>query len=82
MENEPDFRAASDKHLSVIRTKAQTDQAKAKRKETFKNNKHQQGASNSNYGKKWLTNGVDNILVLCDDIDKWAASNFVPGRTM
>ena len=44
-----DFR----KHVSSL---AQTDDAKAKRKQSFKNIKHQSGEKNSNFGKKWIYN--------------------------
>lgn len=39
---------------------AKTTQAKDKRKQTYKNIKHQLGEKNSQYGTMWITNGVSN----------------------
>jgi hypothetical protein len=36
------------------------ESAKIKRKESFKKIKHQQGEKNSQYGTKWITDGVEN----------------------
>lgn len=46
-------------HLCKIRDKALSKKAQTKRKETMRLNKHQQGKKNSQYGKMWITNGID-----------------------
>ena len=50
-----------------------TDEAKAKRLATFKEIKHQQGVSNSQYGTMWITNGTSNKKVPKDQAleDGW-----------
>jgi len=35
-----------------------------KRKEAFKNIQHQQGEKNSQFGKMWITNGIDSTRIL------------------
>ena len=46
--------------LRKLRKKANTTEAKKKRKETFKEINHQQGDRNSQYGTMWITNGISN----------------------
>lgn len=38
----------------------------AKKKEIFKEIRHQQGVKNSQYGKMWITNGIDSMSILKD----------------
>jgi len=60
--------------------KSKSPEALAKRKETFKKIKHQQGERNSNFGSFWVTNGKESM--------KWREENgvipdgFYRGRKM
>lgn len=44
----------------ILILESKTPEAIAKKKETFKGIKHQQGNKNSQYGTMWITNGTDN----------------------
>lgn len=50
-----------------------TSPARKKRKDTMRTNGHQQGSKNCNYGKCWITNGVDSIMISSNEVipDGW-----------
>jgi hypothetical protein len=50
-----------------------SDDIKNKRKETYRNIKHQQGKKNSQYGTMWITNGTESKKIKKDDLipDGW-----------
>ena len=47
-------------------SRAQSDEAKKKRKETLSKTGHQQGSKNSQYGTMWITNGESNRKIKAD----------------
>ena len=49
-----------------FKNKKHTEETKRKIGEA--NSRHQRGENNSNYGKMWITNGVDSKLILKTDI--------------
>lgn len=60
-------------YLSRVNTRAflgkhHSDITKNKMRETYKNNNHQQGTKNSQYGTMWITNGVENKKIKKDTI--------------
>jgi len=54
--------------LYEMSKKAQLPEAKAKRKITMEKNKHQQGSKNSQYGKMWITDGINNKKIKKEEI--------------
>ena len=65
-----------------IREKANSPEAMKKRKNTYEKNQHQQGNKNSQYGTRWITNGVDNKKVSKNDVDKWLTLGYTKGRKL
>jgi len=61
---------------------AQTPQARIKRKEALLAIKHQQGSNNSQYGTMWITNGIENIKIRKEEIDKYLIRGYNKGRTV
>lgn len=53
------------KHLAI--TAALSPESQQKRKETFKQIKHQQGPNNSQFGKMWITNGSHSYKINKND---------------
>lgn len=53
------YQERKDELIQLSRTK----QSIEKRKETYKRIAHQQGSSNSNYGKMWITDGTSSKLI-------------------
>lgn len=54
---------AGRQQLEFARQRANSPEAQAKRKKTFKEIGHAQGSKNSAYGKHWITNGTESRLV-------------------
>lgn len=46
----------------------------------IKNSMHQTGPNNSNYGKCWITNGVENKSIKKEDLDIWLQKGYYKGR--
>lgn len=65
---DPEFAERHRVNALNARIKAITPEVKAKRKETYKEIKHQQGTTNSQYGTMWITNGIDNKKIKSTDI--------------
>ena len=63
-----------------MRKRAETPQAIAKRKETYKKIAHQQGEKNSQFGTMWITNGVENIKIRKEELDKYLERGYNKGR--
>ena len=59
--NHTHFGARSNDH--EIRLRAQSSDARKKRKDTFSKINHQQGSNNSQFGKCWITNGIENLKI-------------------
>jgi hypothetical protein len=49
--------------LEIYRERLKSEESICKRKNTFKNIKHQQGEKNSQYGKMWITNEKDSYRI-------------------
>jgi hypothetical protein len=64
---DPEFAERHRVNALNARMKAITPEVKAKRKETYKEIKHQQGTTNSQYGTMWITNGIDNKKIKSTD---------------
>jgi hypothetical protein len=62
-----EFRQQVSKYACQANKLARTPAARAKRKETYKEIKHQQGTTNSQYGTMWITNGIDNKKIKSTD---------------
>jgi len=56
-----------------------TEEAQSKKRDTFKQNKHQQGTNNNQYGTYWITNGTNNKKV--SDISE-IPEGYRRGRTL
>lgn len=65
---DPEFAEQQRINSLTARIKAITPEVKAKRKETYKKIKHQQGAANSQFGTMWVTNGVTNKKIKSTDL--------------
>lgn len=63
-----------------MRKRAETPEAKAKRKETLKKIKHAQGEKNSQFGTMWITNGVENLKIRKEELDKYLERGYNKGR--
>ena len=61
-------------------SRASTEVAIEKRKNTFKERKHQQGSNNSQFGKRWVNNGVEVLKVNETEIDYYLLAGYVRGR--
>jgi hypothetical protein len=67
--------------LKEIGKKANTPEALFKKKETFKQIKHQQGENNSQYGTTWLYHPVyGNIKAKKEDIQIFLDKGYIKGR--
>ena len=53
-----------------------------KMKEKHKNNGHQKGSKNSQYGTCWITNGKENKKIKTEDIDKYLNLGYTKGRIL
>ena len=49
-------------------------------KQSLANKSFQQGSKNSNYGKCWITNGIDSITIKKEDSEKYLNSGWKRGR--
>lgn len=66
LKNNPEF-AESERLRRIEMSKlSKTPEALEKKKQTFIRTKHQQGEKNSQFGTKWITNGIEN-----KKIKKW-----------
>ena len=61
-------------------SKTLSDEANAKRKETFAKNGHQSGESNSQFGKCWINDGDKSIRVSKQDLSIWIEKGWKKGR--
>lgn len=69
--NDPDFKTKHLDNLRIARDKASDKNIQIKKKETFKNIKHQQGPKNSQYGSFWITDGSSNRKIRGDIPEGW-----------
>jgi hypothetical protein len=68
-------------HLAHCSKLANTEEALAKKKSTFKNIKHQQGKSNSQYGTCWVYNEkLENKKIKLECLEQYLLSGWVKGR--
>lgn len=65
-----------------IQSFAQSDQAKRKRKETLAKIDHQQGEKNSQFGKCWIKNNIENKKIRKDQLDFYLQNGWIKGRNM
>ena len=65
-----------------MRKRAETIEAKAKRKDTYKQIGHQQGEKNSQFGTMWITNGVENLKIRKEELDNYLIRGYNKGRTV
>jgi hypothetical protein len=63
-----------------MRRRAALPEAKAKRKETFQNIKHQQGEKNSQYGTCWVSNSVHTIKISVELLEEYLSQGYIRGR--
>jgi len=63
----PEGRASILKNLEKARLAASTPEARENQKEAFRKSGHAQGEKNSQFGKKWITDGKTNKKVDKDD---------------
>jgi hypothetical protein len=78
--NDPKFAARILAGNLKGRTTALTDKAKAKRKATLANIKHQQGERNSQYGTCWVTNGAETKKIKREELDSFITLGYYKGR--
>ena len=53
-----------------------------KRKQTFKDKKHQQGQNNSQYGKCWITRDNKSKMVKTYELEKYLGEGWIKGRVI
>lgn len=63
----PEWKEDELSRLRKLRKKANTLEAKKKRRDTFKEINHQQGKRNSQYGTMWITNNLSNRKIKKDE---------------
>ena len=66
-DNDLEFRKKHNDDLRKAGKLANTPEAMKKRRETFKEVKHQQGERNSQYGTMWITNNLSNRKIKKDE---------------
>jgi hypothetical protein len=64
----------------IATLKAQSQEAKTKKQQKYKQNKHQQGTKNSQYGTCWITNGIENKKIKKEELDNWFELGYYKGR--
>ena len=65
-----------------MRKRAETPEAIAKRKDTYKQIGHQQGEKNSQFGTMWVTNGEENLKIRKEELDKYLERGYNKGRKL
>jgi hypothetical protein len=71
--------AKKQEYAEIGRIAAQSPDAREKRKRTLAEIKHQQGEKNSQYGKMWITNGIESMMIHKNDI---ISSGWKKGRVL
>jgi len=64
MKEDPDFRKKAKARANNASNYALLETSREKRKQTFKEIGHQSGIKNSQFGKMWITNGIENKSLL------------------
>lgn len=64
------------------RLHTQTKDAKIKRKKTLAEINHQQGTKNSQFGKCWITDGIESKKIKKEELEKYVSEGWRQGRIM
>lgn len=80
-ENDSSYREKIKNNLSKGKIAAQSETAKKKRKETFRLLGHMRGNKNPQFGKIWITNGVQNKMIKKEEFCEFVNMGFYRGRT-
>ena len=75
-----DERYTNGELVGIWKGRHHTEKTKQKMRNTFKNNKHQQGEKNSQYGTCWITNGEINKKIKKEELLKYISNGWTKGR--
>ena len=62
--------------------KANSEEARKKRKETYIKTGHSKGEKNSQYGTCWIRNDDTSIKIKLENLDFYLAKGYIRGRKM
>lgn len=78
--NKNDPRFETGKIKSYWSNKQHSKETRLKMRESYVKNQHQQGSKNSNFGKCWITNGVNTKSINKADLEIWLNNGWHQGR--
>lgn len=73
---------SSQQTIKIAASKANTEEAKQKRKETHRNKKHQQGEKNSQFGTCWMYKDSENFKIPKRDVEQFEKDGYIKGRLL
>jgi len=79
---EPIVKMTRAESVRIANIASTSDSSKANRKKTFKDIKHQQGESNSQFGTCWIHNSEKSVKINKNDLQSYIDSGWVKGRKM
>ena len=68
--------------FKVVQSAANSEKAKAKRKETLENMRFQKGENNSQFGTCWINNGVEVKKIKKEALSDWLTQGWKQGRKL